>query len=144
MSVRIRVWAFIDWFCLMTSANDFGLFVCSDQFGIEAVLPLWGRKTKEIVADFIDSGFEAIIVSAKSNLIDREWMGHNVDMDFINYLSERDIDPCGENGEYHTLVVDGPIFKSRIEIRQSSIIRRNSYWLLDTSQYRLVPNTIKQ
>lgn len=117
--------------------------VCGD-IGIEAVLPLWGRKTKEIVADFIDSGFEAVIVSAKSNLIDREWMGHNVDMDFINYLSERDIDPCGENGEYHTLVVDGPIFKSRIEIRQSSIIRRNSYWLLDTSQYRLVPNTIKQ
>ncbi len=117
--------------------------VCGD-IGIEAVEPLWGRNTKEVVADFIDSGFEAVIVSAKSDLIDQEWMGRYVDMDFISYLSERDIDPCGEKGEYHTLVVNGPIFKSRIEIGQSSIIQRNSHWLLDTSQYRLVPNTIKR
>lgn len=117
--------------------------VCGD-IGIEAVLPLWGRNTKEIVADFIDNGFEAVIVSAKSDLIDREWMGRNVDMDFINYLSERDIDPCGENGEYHTLVVNGPIFKSRIEIEQGKVVQRNNHWLLDTSQYRLVPNTIKR
>ena len=117
--------------------------VCGD-IGIEAVEPLWGRDTKEIVADFIDSGFEAVIVSAKSDLIDQEWMGRNVDKDFVNYLNERDIDPCGEKGEYHTLVVNGPIFKSRIEIGQSSIIQRNSHWLLDTSQYRLVPNTIKR
>ena len=106
--------------------------------------PLWGRNTKEIVADFIDSGFEAVIVSAKSDLIDQEWMGRNVGRDFVNYLNERDIDPCGENGEYHTLVVNGPIFKSRIEIEQSKVVQRNSHWLLDISQYRLVPNTIKR
>ena len=117
--------------------------VCGD-IGIEAVLPLWGRNTKEIVSDFIDSGFEAIIVSAKSKLIGQEWMGRYVDMDFISYLSEKDIDPCGETGEYHTLVVNGPIFKSRIEIEQSKVVQRNSHWLLDTSQYRLVPNTIKR
>ena len=117
--------------------------VCGD-IGIEAVEPLWGRDTKEIGADFIDSGFEAVIVSAKSDLIDQEWMGRNVDRDFVNYLNERDIDPCGENGEYHTLVVNGPIFKSRIEIEQSKVVQRNSHWLLDISQYRLVPNTIKR
>lgn len=117
--------------------------VCGD-IGIEAILPLWGRNTKKVVSDFIDSGFEAIIVSAKSKLIGREWMGRYVDMDFISYLSEKDIDPCGENGEYHTLVVNGPIFKSRIEIEQGKVVQRNSHWLLDTSQYRLVPNTIKQ
>ncbi len=117
--------------------------VCGD-IGIEAVEPLWGRNTKEIVADFIDSGFEAVIVSAKSKLIGQEWMGRYVGMDFINYLSERGIDPCGENGEYHTLVVNGPIFKSRIEIEQSKVVQRNSHWLLDISQHRLVPNTIKQ
>lgn len=117
--------------------------VCG-ELGIEAVEPLWGRNTKEIVADFIDSGFEAVIVSAKSDLIDQEWMGRNVGRDFVNYLNERDIDPCGENGEYHTLVVNGPIFKSRIEIEQSKVVQRNSHWLLDISQYRLVPNTIKR
>jgi diphthamide synthase (EF-2-diphthine--ammonia ligase) len=71
-------------------------------------------------------------------------MGHYVDRDFINYLSAQGIDPCGENGEYHTLVVNGPIFKSMIEIEQSRIIQRNTHWLLDISQYRLVPDTIKR
>jgi len=112
--------------------------VCGD-IGIEAIEPLWGRKTKDIVSDFIDSGFEAVIISAKSELIDREWMGRQIDKDFINYLSDKDIDPCGENGEYHTLVVNGPIFKSRIEIEQGEVAQRNSHWLLDISQYQLAP-----
>ena len=110
--------------------------VCGD-IGIEAIEPLWGRKTRDIITDFIDSGFEAVIISAKSELIDRGWMGRQVDRDFVSYLSDNDIDPCGENGEYHTLVVNGPIFKSRIEIEQGEVIQRNSHWLLDISQYRL-------
>jgi len=112
--------------------------VCSD-IGIEAMEPLWGRKTIDIITDFINSGFEAVIISAKSELIDREWMGRQIDKDFVNYLSDNDIDPCGENGEYHTLVVNGPIFKSRIEIGQSEVTQRNNHWLLDISQYQLVP-----
>ena len=117
--------------------------VCS-EIGIEAVEPLWGRATKDIVSDFIASGFEAVIISAKSELIGQEWMGRYVDRDFINYLSDQGIDPCGEKGEYHTLVVNGPIFKSMIEIEQSRIIQRNTHWLLDISRYRLVPDTIKR
>ena len=112
--------------------------VCS-EIGIEALEPLWGRNTKDVVSDFINSGFEAIVISAKSKLIDKEWLGHVVDKDFIDYLVGKDIDPCGENGEYHTLVVNGPIFKSRIEITPGRTIQRNSHWLLDIERYRLVP-----
>jgi len=112
--------------------------VCSD-IGIDAIEPLWGRKTRDIITDFIDSGFEAVIISAKSELIDREWMGRQIDKDFVSYLSDNDIDPCGENGEYHTLVINGPIFESRIEIGQGEVAQRNSHWLLDISQYRLAP-----
>ena len=60
--------------------------VCG-ELGIEAVEPLWGRNTEEVVSDFIDSGFEAIIVSAKSKLFGKEWIGHRLDRDFINHLS---------------------------------------------------------
>jgi len=112
--------------------------VCG-ELGIEAVEPLWGRKTEEIVSDFIDSGFEALIVSAKSELFGKEWIGHRLDRDFVNHLSNMGIDHCGENGEYHTLVVNGPSFKSRIEITQSKAIQKDNRWFLDTRRYRLVP-----
>lgn len=112
--------------------------VCG-EIGIEAVEPLWGRKTEDIISDFINSGFEAVIVSTKSKLIGKEWLGHGVDRDLVNYLSDSGIDHCGENGEYHTLVVDGPMFKSRIELAETRAIQRDNHWLLDIGKYRLVP-----
>jgi len=111
--------------------------VC-DELGIEAIEPLWGRNPDEVLSGFIDSGFEAIIVSAQSKFIDQKWIGHRVDRSYVNYLKHRDIDICGENGEYHTLVVDGPIFERRIGISQSRTIERDNYWFLDTCRYRLI------
>ncbi len=110
--------------------------VCSDM-GIEAVEPLWGLEPQEIISDFIDTGFEAVIVAAQSETIGAEWIGHRVDRDFIEYLKERGICPCGENGEYHTLVIDGPIFNKRIEIVEAKTISRNNHWFLDTLRYQL-------
>jgi len=111
--------------------------VCAD-LGIEAVEPLWGKSTESILTGFIDAGFEAVIVSAKAELIDEEWVGRGVDRDFMDYLKSKNIELCGENGEYHTLVVSGPLFKSRIEITESRTIKRDSYWFLDTRKYQLV------
>jgi len=112
--------------------------VCS-EIGIKSMEPLWGRQTSEVISSFIDNGFQAVIISAKADLIAREWLGRRVDNDFVAYLNDNSIDPCGEKGEYHTLVVDGPIFNSRIEIEESQVIRRESHWLLDISHYRLTP-----
>jgi diphthine-ammonia ligase len=111
--------------------------VCA-ELGIEAVEPLWGKSTESILTGFIDAGFEAVIVSAKAQLIDEEWLGRVVDRDFINYLKSRNVDLCGENGEYHTLVVGGPLFKRKIEITESRTIKREGYWFLDTIKYKLV------
>ena len=111
--------------------------VCK-ELGIEALEPLWGRNPDEILYDFIDSGFEAVIVSAQAECIDKKWVGHLLDRDFIDYLRHRGTDICGENGEYHTLVVNGPIFGSRIEITESKIIDRDNHWFLDTCQYKLI------
>jgi diphthine-ammonia ligase len=110
--------------------------VCS-ELGIEAVEPLWGRRSEEILSDFIDAGFEAVIVSAQSRFIGREWIGRQADKDFMKYLKDKNIDVCGENGEYHTLVINGPIFDKRIEITEGRTINRNGYWFLDTRKYCL-------
>ena len=111
--------------------------VCA-ELGIEAVEPLWEKDLEEILGGFIDSGFEALVVSAKSELIEQEWIGRRVDRSFMDYLRHKGIDICGENGEYHTLVVDGPIFKKKIDITQSKTIVRDNHWFLDTGRYRLV------
>ena len=110
--------------------------VCGD-LGIEAVEPLWDKSSVKVFIDFIDAGFEAIIVSAKAELIDEDWIGQRVDRNFMEYLKAKNIDLCGENGEYHTLVVDGPFFNRRIEIMESRTISRDNYWFLDTREYRL-------
>ena len=111
--------------------------VCAD-LGIEAVEPLWGKGPESVLTGFIDAGFEAIIVSAQASLVDGEWVGRRVDRDFMNYLKAKGIDLCGENGEYHTLVVNGPLFRRKIEITESRTIKREGYWFLDTVNYRLV------
>jgi diphthine-ammonia ligase len=111
--------------------------VCAEM-GIEAVEPLWGRDTEDILSEFIDAGFQAVIIGAQSRFIGAEWLGRRVDRDFIEYLKNRDICPCGENGEYHTLVTNGPIFSKAIEIIETQTITRDNYWFLDTCEYKLV------
>jgi len=110
--------------------------VCGD-LGIEAVEPLWGKNPEEILSRFIKDGFEAVIVSAQSKFIDENWIGCRVDKSFMEYLKKKNIDICGENGEYHTLVTSGPIFKRRIRLIESKTVVRDDYWFLDTVRYEL-------
>jgi diphthine-ammonia ligase len=110
--------------------------VCG-ELGIAAIEPLWEKSTEKIFTDFIEAGFEAVIVSAQAELIDEGWVGQRLDRKFLSYLKTRDVDLCGEKGEYHTLVVNGPLFKRRIEIVESRTINRDDRWLLDTVKYRL-------
>jgi diphthine-ammonia ligase len=110
--------------------------VCGD-LGIGAVEPLWGKSPKEVLSKFIDTGFEAVIVGAQSKLIEKNWIGHVVDRNFMEYLRDRNIDLCGENGEYHTLVVNGPVFKRPIQLIETRTIVRDNYWFLDTVKYQL-------
>lgn len=81
--------------------------------GLKACFPLWKRNTKEILKEFIDLGFKTIVVCVKSDLLSKDFAGRIIDHDFINDLPDN-VDPCGENGEFHTFVFDGPIFKQAI------------------------------
>jgi len=116
--------------------KDWAERVCRD-LGIEAIEPLWGKSTEQILSSFIDEGFEAVIVSAKCELINEDWIGRRVDKAFVKYLKRKNIEICGENGEYHTLVTNGPIFTRRIRLMESRTITRDNYWFLDAVKYQL-------
>jgi uncharacterized protein (TIGR00290 family) len=120
---------------------DWVIRVCN-EVGILYMEPLWHLDRVQILKEFINAGFEAIIVNAKADIFGEEWLGRKVDESFIEDLrrlhSKYSFDICGEMGEYHTLVIDGPIFKRRIKISDSRRVLKNGYWkywLLDISRY---------
>jgi uncharacterized protein (TIGR00290 family) len=84
------------------------------EVGITGVFPLWKKDTKALLEEFISLGFKAITVCVNAKLLDESFVGRVLDADFIKDLPEN-VDPCGENGEFHTFVFDGPIFSSPIE-----------------------------
>ncbi|HEX9601361.1 MAG TPA: ATP-binding protein [Mariniflexile sp.] len=80
---------------------------------LKAVFPIWKRNTKELINEFLDLGFKTIVVCANSKYFNEDFVGTVIDKNFIDNLPEG-VDPCGENGEFHTFCFDGPIFKNPI------------------------------
>ena len=110
--------------------------VC-EELGLKVIEPLWHRRSEEILLDFIDGGFEAYVASCQADLIDEKFIGRRLDKIFLEDISKLGIDVCGENGEYHTVVTDGPIYKQRINLLESQKVLRKGYWFLDIGKYRL-------
>ncbi|EGV43953.1 diphthine--ammonia ligase [Bizionia argentinensis JUB59] len=81
--------------------------------GINTVFPLWKRNTKDLMQEFLDLGFKAVIVCANANYFSEDFVGRIIDEDLIANLPDT-VDPCGENGEFHTFCFDGPIFKTPV------------------------------
>jgi len=111
--------------------------VCND-LGVKPVEPLWNRPAVDILEEFIDLGFKAIVVSCQADKLGREFVGKEVDRHLLAELRSRNICPCGENGEFHTLVTGGPIFKRPIKITKSEPILKEGfwkYWFLDIKRY---------
>lgn len=84
------------------------------KVGMKAVFPLWGRATDELVREFISLGFKAVVVSVNARLLGESFLGRILDESFLSDLPAG-VDPAGENGEFHTFVFDGPIFKQPIK-----------------------------
>ncbi len=93
----------------------------SARLNLEAVFPLWKIPTDSLVLEFIDLGFKAITTCVNARNLDQSFVGRMVDRDFIKDLPSN-IDPCGENGEFHTFVFDGPIFKDPVRIEKGEIV----------------------
>lgn len=83
--------------------------------GVKPVFPLWGRNTLQMVNEFIQSGFLTVICAADGDKIGEDWLGKVLSKEFLDALRP-DVDPCGENGEFHTFCVDGPIFSEKVPI----------------------------
>jgi diphthine-ammonia ligase len=108
--------------------------VCTEA-GIVPLLPLWDMEGKDLLCRFIEAGFEAIVVAVRNDIMNDHWLGKRIDGEFMEQMERAGVDVCGENGEYHTLVVDGPIFRRRIDIRESRIARRRTMSFLHVLRF---------
>ncbi len=99
------------------------------EVNIKGVYPLWKKDTKEVLQEFLYLGFKAITVCVNAKLLGEEFVGRVIDEQFIKDLPEN-VDVCGENGEFHTFVFDGPIFKNPIDFSTGEKVLR-SYTLHD-------------
>ena len=91
---------------------------------MNALFPLWNSDTKELANQFIELGFKAIITCVDSTLLDGTFIGRDFDSELLSDLPPS-VDPCGENGEFHTFVYDGPNFKHPIRFKKGEIVLRD-------------------
>ena len=83
------------------------------RLGMKAVFPLWKKKSSKLIHEFIELGFKTIVVSVDTKFLDESFAGQVIDHEFLKRLPSY-VDPCGENGEFHTFVFDGPIFQKPV------------------------------
>ncbi len=99
--------------------------------GMRGVFPLWGRDSAHLARTFIAAGFAAVTVCVDAHALDAEWAGRIFDEAFLADLPPG-VDPCGENGEFHTFVYDGPIFTERIAwVRGEVVLRDERFFYCD-------------
>lgn len=94
------------------------------KVGIKAAFPIWKKDTRELVEEFIELGFKAYVVCCNARLMGKEFVGCLIDEDFLANLP-KEVDPCGENGEFHSYVFDGPIFQEEIKVKVGEKILRS-------------------
>jgi uncharacterized protein (TIGR00290 family) len=101
------------------------------KIGMKGIFPLWKRNTLELARAFIDFGFKAIITCVDSKSLGKDFVGREFDSQFLADLPF-DVDPCGENGEFHSFVYDGPIFSERVSFTKGEIVlRENRFYYCD-------------
>jgi uncharacterized protein (TIGR00290 family) len=104
--------------------------VCNEA-GITPVFPLWNNDTKALLAEFMEAGFEALTVSVRESMLPESWLGRLLDRSFLNDISTLDgIDACAENGEYHSFVFNGPIFKHPVLFSKGKRYRADNHIFL--------------
>jgi diphthine-ammonia ligase len=107
--------------------------VCAHA-GLQAVLPLWQQNRKELVLQMLDTGIETMIVSC-NEVMGEQFIGKKITAELVDELESMGIDACGENGEFHTLVLNCPLFVKRINVKVNRKLLHNKYWF---SELKLV------
>lgn len=101
--------------------------------GLTPVMPLWAQPTSQLVREFIALGGEARLVTVRTPLLDRSWLGLTLSEETVQRLESLGVDPCGEFGEYHTVVTNCPRFSSPLALVTGESVRRGDCWALDLS-----------
>jgi len=101
------------------------------KIGMKGIFPIWKRKSIDLAHAFIDLGFKAVITCVDSKVLDKNFAGRVFDKQFLSDLPAT-VDPCGENGEFHSFVYDGPIFSKKIPHEKGEVVLRDSrYYFCD-------------
>lgn len=104
--------------------------VCK-ELNIEPIFPLWENDTNSLLKEFIELGFKALTVAVNADKLDKNWIGRNLDLSFYNEITAMEnIDPCAENGEYHSFVYDGPIFSKPVKFEKDEIYKKDNHIFL--------------
>jgi len=100
------------------------------RVGMSALFPLWDVDTRELAARFLADGFRARITCIDPRKLDKSFAGRELDTAFFRELPI-EVDPCGENGEFHTFVFDGPVFRSAVPVATGQVVERDSFVFCD-------------
>ena len=112
--------------------------ICRET-GYTPVRPLWQGNTTELFKEFIGAGFKATVVRTKLSILGTEWLGRELDNKFLNDIQKvKGVDPCGEGGEYHTVVTDGPVFKQAIRVLQTEKTVRGEFGRLEIGKFQVI------
>lgn len=104
--------------------------VCRER-GIEVFFPLWEAPREALLEEFISAGFKSRIVATHPASLGPEWLGCEIDRDFMRKIKALPhIDPCGEKGEYHTFVYDGPMFYFPVSFYEEDCVMIEKHWIL--------------
>ena len=118
--------------------------ICAPR-GLTAVEPLFGASTRDLFVEWVASGAKAVIVTARAEWLDRRWLGRTLSMDMLAEFERLAVDPCGENGEYHTVVTDSPLFREPLGLEMGEQVLRSGCWALDVrvSDTCLTPGCVR-
>ncbi|MFA5571972.1 MAG: diphthine--ammonia ligase [Candidatus Bathyarchaeia archaeon] len=111
--------------------------VCK-EIGIKTIKPLWKIDTNQLYLDYIKTGFKAVVVRT-NNALSLDWLGRVLDRQFYDdILKLQGVDPCGENGEYHTVVIDGPNFNQKVDLQETGKRLENGFGCLEIKKWQII------
>ncbi len=107
---------------------------CEDRcrkVSMKSYFPLWQESRKDLAFEFVEHDFKAVIKKVNLNYLDENFLGLDLNKNTLNKIKEKNCDICGENGEYHTFVYDGPLFKEKIDFKVDSISKDKNFAYLN-------------
>jgi uncharacterized protein (TIGR00290 family) len=106
--------------------------VCG-EIGVRACLPLWQRDRRALMDELLGAGSKAVIVAVRDGVLPPELLGQTIDADLVEQIERAGSDAAGENGEYHSLVVDGPLFQRPLAVECGESSLRDGVWFTDVA-----------